>query len=302
MAIIFGTPAADTLTGGAERDEIYGFDGNDTLDGGDGGDTLVGGAGVDTMRGGQGYDTYYVDDARDVIIDSFELSGGEVIASVDYALPVGGNYIRAMFATAGTAPINLTGSTAPERLVGNEGPNRLDGGVDFQSGVRDQLEGLGGNDTYIVYGSNNRVRENPGQGNDLALVTFSELSPNENQYSLIDVRETAYNSELETLAMADASSTRTFSLTGNEFAQTLIGNNGANSLTGNGGLDTLIGLGGDDYYLLDSRETDVIVEAVGGGTDAASVPSGYTLPAGAEVEILYIIGLSGGTVTGNEFS
>lgn len=303
MAVISGTQAADTLTGGAEPDEIYGFDGDDSLAGGAGNDTLDGGAGVDTMTGGDGIDIYYVDDARDIVVEA-SFGGGLIITSVDYSL-VGTTFqsISELRATSGTAPINLTGTNSYEALLGNDGPNRINGGVPVLSGGRDRLQGSGGNDTYIVYGSNNRVLEDAGQGDDVVLFAFDPGSSSpDTRYSLNDVRSQDYHAEVETLAMADAASTRGSYLDGNAFAQTLIGNAGANTLVGNGGLDTLIGLGGDDVYMLDGRDMDVIVEAVGGGIDTANVSSGYVLPAGAEVEILNLSGFGFGNVTGNEFS
>ncbi len=301
MAIIFGTFAPDTLTGGAEPDEIYGFDGDDSLIGGAGADTMVGGAGVDTMTGGDGFDTYYVDDSRDVIVENGVFGGGLVITSADYSLE-GIRSINEMRATPGTAPINLTGNNAPETLIGNDGANRINSGPATNAGTRDLLYGLSGDDTYIVYGSNNVVLENAGQGNDLVLFAFDVTQfGTDTRYSLNDLRAPDYHAEVETLAMADAADTRGSFLEGNAFAQTLIGNAGANTLNGRGGVDTLIGLGGDDSYVLDGTQPDIVVEAVGGGVDTVSTSNSYALAAGVEVEILRLTGLSG-DLTGNEFS
>ncbi len=142
MAIIFGTFAPDTLAGGAQADEIYGFDGNDSLSGGDGADTMVGGSGVDTMAGGAGYDIYYVDDARDLIQEN-DPAGGLVITSVSYSLAsVSTTYvgvtaaINEVRAIPGTAPIDLTGTDSPETLTGNDAANRIDGGNAIYSTAR----------------------------------------------------------------------------------------------------------------------------------------------------------------------
>lgn len=61
MAVINGQDAAtptgdDHLTGGAEADIIYAYDGNDTLNGMGGNDTLEGGRGDDILNGGDGDD------------------------------------------------------------------------------------------------------------------------------------------------------------------------------------------------------------------------------------------------------
>ncbi|KJV06864.1 calcium-binding protein, partial [Methylocucumis oryzae] len=58
MAVINGTAADDTLTGGVGDDSISGLVGNDVLSGMAGNDTLNGGAGDDTLNGGIGNDTY----------------------------------------------------------------------------------------------------------------------------------------------------------------------------------------------------------------------------------------------------
>jgi VCBS repeat-containing protein len=66
MAIINGSNKADTITGTAGDDRIFGDNGNDTLsggagndylDGGNGSDLLSGGAGNDEINGGNGQDT-----------------------------------------------------------------------------------------------------------------------------------------------------------------------------------------------------------------------------------------------------
>jgi Ca2+-binding RTX toxin-like protein len=78
MAILIGTAAGDTLTGGAGADLIFGEGGNDrltggagrdTISGGDGADVLVGGRGADRLHGGAGSDLFLYGDWRDVIGD-----------------------------------------------------------------------------------------------------------------------------------------------------------------------------------------------------------------------------------------
>jgi VCBS repeat-containing protein len=66
MAILNGTNKADTITGTAQNDSIFGDNGNDTInggagddyiDGGNGSDLLSGGAGDDVIDGGNGQDS-----------------------------------------------------------------------------------------------------------------------------------------------------------------------------------------------------------------------------------------------------
>jgi hypothetical protein len=67
-SVFEGTAGADTLTGSAGNDRLYGYAGDDTLDGGAGNDLLRGGAGSDTLNGGAG-DDLLVYDSADALID-----------------------------------------------------------------------------------------------------------------------------------------------------------------------------------------------------------------------------------------
>ncbi len=66
---LFGTDAAETLSGDAGADMVWGLGGNDVLSGLGGDDQLWGGAGNDTMSGGAGADAYILaaGDGQDVI-------------------------------------------------------------------------------------------------------------------------------------------------------------------------------------------------------------------------------------------
>ena len=55
---VYGTDAAQTLTGTGVTDRIYGLGGDDTLVGGAGSDEIEGGEGNDLLIGGEGSDTY----------------------------------------------------------------------------------------------------------------------------------------------------------------------------------------------------------------------------------------------------
>ncbi len=55
---VYGSEAADTLTGDAGANLLKGNGGNDSLHGGDGNDILIGGTGQDTLEGGAGADTF----------------------------------------------------------------------------------------------------------------------------------------------------------------------------------------------------------------------------------------------------
>jgi Ca2+-binding RTX toxin-like protein len=113
-------------------------------------------------------------------------------------------------------------------------------------------------------------------------------------------------SEVELLSAIDPNSTAAINLVGNEFGQTIIGTAGSNVLIGAGGDDVLAGGLGTDFYRIEDAG-DVIIEGVGGGFDAAYIGlalSGYTLNAGAEVELLSAIdptSTAAFDLNGNEF-
>jgi serralysin len=89
--------------------------------------------------------------------------------------------------------------------------------------------------------------------------------------------------------------------TGGNANDTLTGNEIANILDGRGGADRMEGLGGNDTYYVDNVG-DVVVEAVGGGTDTIYSSVSYTLAAGSEVENQILTGTSALNATGNNFN
>jgi Ca2+-binding RTX toxin-like protein len=84
--LVLGSEAANTRSGGAGDDDLYGFGGNDGLNGGDGNDLFNGGSGNDIHTGGKGNDTFMFQGAcgKDVIND-FE-KGKDRIDLSDYHL------------------------------------------------------------------------------------------------------------------------------------------------------------------------------------------------------------------------
>jgi Ca2+-binding RTX toxin-like protein len=138
-----GFGGADTLYGGDDNDSLYGMDGVDTLHGGNGNDMLDGGAGNDTMFGGNGDDTYYVDSDSDIVTELAGQGTDTVFSSAN-----------AYFMTADVENLSLDtdtdtgvygiGNAQANAIFGNVNDNILDGGAGA-----DQLNGMGGNDTFI---------------------------------------------------------------------------------------------------------------------------------------------------------
>jgi len=270
-----GTKAID-LTGNEFDQQIVGNSGANRLDGGGGKDRLVG-------HGGN--DTYIVDSMDDRVVEKVGGGNDRVLAKDSFKLASGQEVERLMtFSVSATTAINLTGNAFDQRIEGNAGANRLDGG-----GGQDRLIGYGGNDTYIVDSADDIVIEAVLGGTDRVRSKVS--------YALTS------GSEVERLSTTKDNGTTAIDLTGNEFGQRIDGNNGANRLDGGGGRDRLYGYGGNDVLVVDSLD-DVVVEAVGEGSDRVLARDTYVLTAGAEVERLSTISSSATTtinLTGNEF-
>ena len=143
---LYGGIQNDTLDGGADDDALFGDSGIDTLIGGSNDDELDGGTGADIMEGGEDDDTYVVDNAADVVLEIANEGADTLNASVTYVLAAGQSVetLQTIDAAATTA-INLTGNDLGNTIIGNAGNNFLVGGTDV-----DTLQGLAGNDAYIV--------------------------------------------------------------------------------------------------------------------------------------------------------
>ncbi|KQT60780.1 hypothetical protein ASG52_16100 [Methylobacterium sp. Leaf456] len=267
-AQLFGTYSAN-LTGNKLNNKLTGNSGDNIIDGG---------LGADTMIGGLGNDTYIVDNARDVVLESRNKGYDSVVTSVSYTLAA--NVERLML--SGTKAINATGNALANHLVGNGAANALDG-----KGGADVMEGGAGNDVYFVDHASDRVIEAIGEGRDTVVTTVS--------YRL------AAEQQIEILQTADANGKAALKLTGNEFSNKLIGNAGDNVLDGGAGIDEMRGGAGNDTYVVDHAR-DVVVEAVGGGTDTVLSFVSYALRAGQEIENLRLTSKAGSVnLVGNAF-
>jgi Ca2+-binding RTX toxin-like protein len=179
-----GSSANNILNGGAGNDSLDGGAGNDTLIGGSGNDTLIGGTGIDSMSGGTGNDLYFVDNAADIVRESFNGGRDTVLATVSYTLSAN---VEDMI-LSGTANLNGTGNSRNNRLFGNDGNNILSGlsGSDriFGGGGSDTIDG--GDDNDFLSGDVGSDALLGGSGND-TLIGVDNTS------------ETAGRAELDTL-------------------------------------------------------------------------------------------------------
>ncbi len=152
--VMSGDASANGFDGGAGDDRLFGMDGDDILQGGSGADRLDGGPGADRMTGGLGDDTYYVDDARDQVIETDPGGGIDTVRSeVDFVM--GANIERLYL--VGESNIGGAGNGLANILYGNEGDNVLSGG-----GGADKLYGGGGSDIFLF-----DVRETAGNADTI---------------------------------------------------------------------------------------------------------------------------------------
>jgi Ca2+-binding RTX toxin-like protein len=153
--------------------------------------------------------------------------------------------------------------------------------------------------------------ENPTQGNDTIFTSSSYSLSLGAEFGGPPPGTPASGANIEVLAAANAASTIGLALSGNEYNNQLIGASGADTLNGVtrstlnmpphiAKSDTMYGLGGDDYYYVGSQ-LDVVIEAVGQGTDVVFTDISYTLANGSEVETLaaYASNTTGVSLTGN---
>ena len=216
---IHGNEATNHISGLNGNDALYGGAGNDWLDGGVGNDLLDGESGIDTMAGGLGDDVFWIDDSSDAIVENVGEGLDTVHATSSYILS--SNVENLILENQGWN-IDGTGNELSNSLLGNDYDNRLDG-----AGGADVLEGLAGNDTYVVDTLDDQVIETENGGYDRVETALT--------YTL--------GSNLEALRLVGSYDVDG---TGNDLDNSLEGNEGSNYLNGSLGNDWLSGQDGND--------------------------------------------------------
>ena len=271
-----GNSGNDALNGGNDNDLLDGGTGKDLLDGDDGNDTLIADGsfvdGFDQLFGGNGNDVYVLSGLNFTIADDSGIDRLEISLTASLANLVG---IENLTLT-GNAAINGYGDALGNDINGNGAANILDGG-----NGNDLIRGYGGNDTLIgglgggveyLYG---------GTGDDTFIVYDTQDTPVEFGGQGIDTVNSSVRfvlgDNIENLILRGAASVNGF---GNALGNQLTGNTGNNYLQGYAGRDALVGGLGNDYYeLSDLANTgifagyqyDVVTEGVNAGIDTESV-------------------------------
>ncbi|HEY8577188.1 MAG TPA: calcium-binding protein [Devosia sp.] len=273
--------ASINATGNLQANVLTGNSGNNVLDGG---------AGADILIGGYGNDTYVVDDAGDMVDETFGTGTDQVQSSVSFIL---GSNVENLTLT-GSGAINGTGNSLANVLTANSANNVLNGGggndvLDGGAGA-DTLIGGDGNDTYVVDNTGDVVEETSGTGTDHVQSSVSFI----------------LGSNVENLTLTGSG---TINGTGNSLANVLTGNSANNVLNGGAGddvldggagADTLIGGDGNNTYVVDNAGD--VVDEFGTGTDVVKASFSFSLSVLGNVENLILTGSGAINGTGNNLA
>ncbi len=279
---IFGSPAADSLTGSSVRnvlvgyggnDLLFGLAGNDVLRGEDGADSLFGGAGNDVLRGGMGAD---------------KLDGGDGTDTADYRDSVDGVTVNLATGKAyrGTAAGDtllsiekILGSDAHDSLIGSTGRDVLigNGGNDLLFGAagNDLLQGGDGTDVLLGGPGDDVLRG--GAGFDLLIggagtdtADYRDAGRGVTVNLLIGFATDDKTNDDILLAIEKVhGSNNSDSLIGSFKNDILCGNDGDDTLAGGLGSDILAGGEGRDVFLFNSsihrrENVDILRDMVSG--------------------------------------
>jgi len=261
-----------TLTGSAAIDGI----GNDadnvligngaanTLTGGEGNNWLDGGAGADVMIGGVGRDTYVVDDAGDLVQETFYSTYygvDRVLSSISYTL---GTNVEDLTLTGSNA-IDARGNELTNVLIGNDAANVLDGGA----GADVMVGGLG-DDIYVVDDIGDWVGEYLDEGMDSvrSSITYTLGVNLENLLLTGNAGIDGTGNGLDNLIGGNAAANILSGGDGNDILQggagndALVGGTGNNLLDGGADADSLTGSAGNEIFV-GGAGNDAIVTGAG---------------------------------------
>ncbi len=194
----------------------------------------------------------------------------------------------------------INGLGGNDAIIANGGNDILNGGTG-----NDAMAGGFGDDTFIVDNINDKVIENPNEGNDTIIADFSFSlfsTPNVENLTLGGTTLGGVGNELDNIIKGNGQNN---GLAGNDGNDTIYGFDGDDDLEGGSGNDVIDGGSGndrmhgnvgDDIYFVDSIG-DEITEFVNNGTDTVNASISYTL--GDNLENLTLTGTANLSGTGN---
>ncbi len=282
----YGNSLANTMTASVAGTSLYGAGGNDTLKatqagislaGNAGNDKLqvlsgtnflYGGPGTDTLIGGSGIDNFFVDSAKDKIVETAATGTDTVFASTSFSLK-SLTKVENLWLDEGGA-FSATGNALNNDLRGNASANTLDGaagadqlyggaGADILIGGSgdDQMIGGAGNDTYSIDSVGDKVDEQTNaDSGDTVILTKADLYDDFVDFTkLAGIENVTYKGNLAWMFTGD---NKANILIGGSNNDTLDGLDGDNILDGGKGADTLKGADGDDIYIIDNKNDRVV--------------------------------------------
>jgi Ca2+-binding RTX toxin-like protein len=186
-----GGIGSDALIGGDGTDSLLGGAGSDTLDGGAGNDVLNGGAGADSMSASVGDDTYVVDDAGDIVLETFN-QGTDTVRTTLASYTLGANLEN--LAGASDSGQRLAGNALGNVVTAGDRDDTLQGGAG-----NDVLAGGAGADTAVFSGA--RADYSVTYGKD-AMGVWTQVTDNDPAADGGDGTDRLYG--VETLQFKDA--------------------------------------------------------------------------------------------------
>jgi Ca2+-binding RTX toxin-like protein len=277
---LLGNDGNDKLIAGSGDDKLDGGAGNDTLEGGDGNDVLDGGKkGVDNMTGGNGNDSYFVDNVKDVVIETntnVKEGGKDTVTSTSSYYELGQNVENLVLndadgkgnsgkgnksdnvITGSIGDNKLEGMEGNDSLIGGEGVDTLDGGLGM-----DTLAGGNANDSYIMNNLQDIIVEekNGGEQDKIAATVDFNLSqsPNVEFLELSGKAKVGTGNELDNLLQEKVGGKIDNTFEGNEGKDTIYGEGGNDILEGGDGDDSLDGGDGIDTAIFTGEYSDYLI-------------------------------------------
>lgn len=225
-----GDDGNDTILGGAETDHLIGRAGVDHLNGGAGQDYIEGGAGADVMDGGDAsslnYLSYRNSTAVVVNLQTGTASGGEA---------TGDRFVNFWNIDGSAYSDTLTGNGGTNMLYGRTGNDTLSGGAGY-----DYLYGQDGNDSMRGGAGSTYLGDTLDGGNGIDTVTYTDGKVGVT-VNLASGRGSGGNATNDDYVSVE-------NVHGSAGSDVLIGDGGTNVLDGWAGRDSLTGGAGADRF------------------------------------------------------